>query len=85
MFKRAFWLTTGAGFGFGMSLWVQRTVKRTAARYSPQRFSGELTKTVKGISGDVRAAVQEGREAMREREAALRGVNGSSTSDTPSA
>ena len=72
MFKRFFWLVTGAGFGFGMSLWVQRTVKRTAARYSPQRVSGELTRTVKGIGDDVRTAVQEGRLVMREREAALR-------------
>ncbi|MEY2569462.1 MAG: hypothetical protein QOE35_3991 [Actinomycetota bacterium] len=79
MFKRLFWLVTGAGFGFGMSLWAQRAVKKTAARYSPQRVSGELTRTVKGITGDVRAAVQEGREAMRDREAALRGANGSGT------
>jgi hypothetical protein len=86
MFKRAFWLTTGAGFGFGMSLWVQRTVKRTAARYAPQRVTNELTRTVRGITGDVRAAVQEGRDAMREREAALRGdagANGSNGARTP--
>lgn len=73
MFKRLFWLTTGAGFGFGMSLWVQRTFKRTAARYAPQRVSDGFTRTVKGVTGDVRAAVQEGRDAMREREAILRG------------
>jgi hypothetical protein len=83
MFKRARWLVTGAGIGFGTSVWLQRKVKRTAARYSPQRFSGELTRTVKGISTDVRAAVQEGREAMREREAALRGGNGANGSGTP--
>lgn len=83
MFKRLRWLVTGAGIGLGTSLWLQRKVKRTAARYSPQRFSGELTRTVKGISGDVRAAVTEGREAMREREAALRGTNGSNGSTTP--
>jgi len=83
MFKRAFWLTTGAGFGFGMSLWVQRTVKRTAARYAPQRVTNGVTRTVKGITGDVRAAVQEGRDAMREREAALRGANGSNGAGTP--
>jgi gas vesicle protein len=79
MFKRMFWLVTGAGFGFGMSLWAQRVVKRTAARYSPQRVSGDLARTVKGITGDVKAAVHEGREAMREREAALRAENGSRT------
>ena len=72
MFKRLFWLMTGAGFGFGMSLWVQRTVKRTAARYSPQRVSGELAGTVRSAGRDVRTALAEGREVMREREAALR-------------
>ena len=87
MFKRARWLVTGAGIGFGTSVWVQRKVKRTAARYAPQRVTNELTRTVKGITGDVKAAVQEGRDAMREREAALRGgtgVNGSNGSTTPS-
>ena len=72
MFKRVFWLGTGAGFGFGMSVWAQRAMKRTAARYSPQRVSNDLTRTVRGITYDVRAAVQEGREAMRQREEALR-------------
>ena len=83
MFKRARWLVTGAGIGFGASVWLQRKVKRTAARYAPQRVTNELTRTVKGITGDVRAAVQEGRDAMREREAALRGANGSNGSTTP--
>jgi hypothetical protein len=83
VFKRARWLVTGAGVGFGTSLWVQRRVRRTVARYAPQRVTNELTRTVKGITGDVRAAVQEGRDAMREREAALRGTNGTNGSTTP--
>jgi hypothetical protein len=65
MFKRLFWLMMGAGFGFGMSLWVQRTVKRTAARYSPPRVAGDF-------AANVRSAVSEGRDVMRAREAALR-------------
>jgi hypothetical protein len=68
MFKRLFWLATGAGFGFGMSLWVQKTVKRTAARYSPPRLASELATSVK-------SAVNEGRDVMREREAALRNAS----------
>ena len=83
MFKRARWLMTGAGIGFGTSLWVQRSIKKKVARYAPQRVTNELTRTVKGITGDVRAAVQEGRDAMREREAALRGGNGANGSGTP--
>ena len=65
MFKRMFWLTVGAGFGFGASFWVTRTVRTTMARLSPTRVSNELTNTVK-------AAVSEGREAMRARERELR-------------
>ena len=65
MFKRLFWLTVGAGFGFGASFWVTRTVRTTMARLSPTRVSNELTNTVK-------AAVTEGREAMRARERELR-------------
>jgi hypothetical protein len=65
MFKRFFWLTVGAGFGFGASFWVTRVVRTTMARLSPVRVSNELTDTVK-------AAVTEGREAMRAREQELR-------------
>jgi len=65
VFKRMFWLTVGAGFGFGASFWVTRTVRTTMARLSPTRVSNELTNTLK-------AAVSEGREAMRARERELR-------------
>jgi hypothetical protein len=65
MFKRLFWLTMGAGFGFGASFWVTRAVRTTMARLSPTRVSNELTSTVK-------AAVTEGRAAMRQRERELR-------------
>ena len=72
MFRRLFWLIMGAGFGFGMSFWLTRFVKETAARYTPERVSADLTDALKGLGGDLRAAVAEGREAMREREAQLR-------------
>jgi hypothetical protein len=65
VFKRLFWLTMGAGFGFGASFWVTRTVRSTVARLSPARVSNDLTSTV-------RAAVAEGRAAMVERERELR-------------
>jgi len=72
MFRRLFWLVIGAGFGFGVSFWVMRFVRETAARYAPERVSADLAEAVKGLGGDLRAAVAEGREAMREREAELR-------------
>jgi hypothetical protein len=64
MFKRLFWMMIGAGFGFGASLWLTRTVRQTVERYGPER--------VRTLPGDLRAAVVEGRDAMRSREAELR-------------
>ena len=72
MFKRFFWLVVGAGFGFGVSFWVMRWVRETAARYAPERVSSELASAVKGLGQDLRDAVAEGRVAMREREVDLR-------------
>ncbi|GAC1305581.1 MAG: hypothetical protein NVSMB16_01160 [Acidimicrobiales bacterium] len=72
MFKRLLWLLVGAGFGFGMSFWLVRTVRQTVERYAPERVSADLAGAIRGIGGDLRAAVAEGREAMRERESELR-------------
>ena len=72
MLRRIFWLFLGIGVGLGSSVWVTRRVKQTAARYSPQRLSNDLTSSVRAVGHDLRLAVQEGREAMRKREAELR-------------
>ena len=84
MFKRLFWLLIGVGFGFGVSFWVTRFVKETVERYSPERVSGDLSDAIRGLGRDLRAAVAEGREAMREREAELRaGLNPPPTTPAP--
>lgn len=72
MFRRFFWLIVGAGFGFGMSFWLMRFVRETAARYTPERVSADLADALRGMGTDLRAAVAEGREAMHERETELR-------------
>ncbi len=72
MFRRLIWLVIGAGFGFGVSFWLMRFVRETAARYTPERVSSDLADALKSLGSDLRAAVAEGREAMREREAELR-------------
>jgi hypothetical protein len=72
MFKRLFWLTVGATLGFGSSLWVTRTVKRTLHRLSPPQVSDSVMKSVKRTAKDLKAAVNEGRDAMQQREASLR-------------
>jgi hypothetical protein len=72
MFKRLFWLAVGIGFGFGLSFWVSRFVRETVARYAPERVSSDLAEAIRAFGGDLRAAVTEGREAMRERESEIR-------------
>ena len=71
MFKRLFWLLMGIGFGFGVSFWLMRFVRSTLERYTPEKVSGDLAGAIRAFGGDLRAAVSEGREAMREREAEL--------------
>jgi hypothetical protein len=72
MFKRLFWLVMGAAFGFGVSFWLMRFVRETVTRYSPERVSADLAGALRQFGTDLRAAVAEGREAMREAEADLR-------------
>ena len=72
MFKRLLWLMIGVGFGFGVSFWVTRFVRETMQRYTPERVSADLSDALRGLGSDIRAAVAEGREAMRDREAEIR-------------
>jgi hypothetical protein len=72
VFKRLFWLTIGASFGVGTTVWVGRTVKQTMNRLTPQRLSSDLVVTVRSKARDVKAALAEGRDAMHQQEAALR-------------
>jgi hypothetical protein len=68
--RRFFWLVLGFVAGLGSSWALHRRVRRVAQRYVPAEVADRW-------SGTMRAAVTEGREAMREREAQLKG-NGSS-------
>ena len=72
MFKRLLWLVIGLGFGFGISFWLMRFVRSTVERYAPERLSSDLGSALRSFGADLREAVAEGREAMREREAELR-------------
>ncbi|MBV8690309.1 MAG: hypothetical protein JOZ37_17310 [Actinobacteria bacterium] len=72
MFKRLFWLTIGLGLGVGASFWFMRFIRKTVERYSPERISTDMTNAVKGLRQDLRAAVSEGRQAMRDREIEIR-------------
>ncbi|MGQ0825751.1 MAG: hypothetical protein ACT4OX_12140 [Actinomycetota bacterium] len=69
MFKRAFWLVVGFVLGLGSSWAVSRRLRRLVGRYAP-------TEVVDRWGGNVRAAVGEGRAAMRVREAELNATIG---------
>ena len=55
-----------------MAYWLQKALRQTAQRYSPERVGGDLADSARRIGADVRKAIDEGREAMRKREAELR-------------
>ena len=71
MIKRLVWLIVGFLLGLGSSWTVMRRVRRVALRLAPPDV-------VDRWSGNVRAAVHEGRDAMRAREASLRGPRSTS-------
>lgn len=72
MLRRTFWFATGATAGVGGALWVRRRVLRTVRRYTPERVQADVSDSVRRLGTDLRAAVREGRDAMADREAALR-------------
>jgi hypothetical protein len=72
MFKRLFWLMVGVALGLGASFWLMRFVRTTLERYSPETVSGNFGEGLERLGDDLKAAIAEGREAMREREAELR-------------
>jgi hypothetical protein len=78
MLKRTFWTAVGYSAGIGSSIYVQRRVKRTVVRYTPEHVREQASVTTqRAISGakqvgrTVSDAVREGRNAMAETEAEL--------------
>jgi len=63
--KRILWLNVGFALGVGSSWAIMRRLRRVATRYAP-------TEVVDRWNSNVRAAVSEGRDAMRAREAAFK-------------
>jgi hypothetical protein len=74
MTHRIRWLIAGVVVGVSGSVWAERKVKAVASRYSPAGLAGSATAKARSIPSEVRAALVEGREAMRAREAELRGT-----------
>ena len=76
MLKRLRWLMMGMGLGASASVWAQRRVKVWLRSYTPPevaaRAARRSTELAGRKAGDVRSALAEGRDAMRQREAELR-------------
>jgi hypothetical protein len=66
--KRLVWLTIGVLLGLGSSWAVMRRVRRVASRYVPAEVADRW-------SGTMRAALDEGRSAMRDREEQLKATS----------
>jgi hypothetical protein len=72
MAHRVRWMAAGLLIGAGGSVWVERKVRSVAGRYGPAGLAGTAGTRARGLGADVRAALLEGRDAMRAREAQLR-------------
>jgi len=72
MFRRVRWFGAGAALGAGATVWAQRKVKVVVARYRPAGLAGSAVDKALAWPGEVRAALDEGRSTMRQREAELR-------------
>ncbi|MFM7224293.1 MAG: hypothetical protein ACKOBG_01515 [Actinomycetota bacterium] len=66
IFRRSFWLVAGVVLGWVSSLAMTRRLRRFTRRLGPGPTGDRMRR-------DVRDALREGRDAMREREAELRG------------
>lgn len=75
MIKRVIWLGIGASMGAWGSRWANRRIRNFVDKYAPAEVRNRVQDRVKIAGGHVRSAVDDGRDAMREREAQLRGRN----------
>ncbi len=70
MFKRIRWIAMGMGVGATGSVVVRRKLRRFLKSYTPPAVA---TRAAASARDEFKAAWTEGREAMRQREAELRG------------
>ncbi len=76
LIRRFLWLFTGVGLGAGLTLriqrGIQRRVQRVLAALRPGSLADRALSGARDVGTGTRAAVREGRRAMRAREAELR-------------
>ena len=68
MFHRAAWFGAGAV----TAVWAQRKARKAAQRFTPPAIASSAAEAARSRGRNLAAALQEGRQAMREREVELR-------------
>ena len=66
--RRTLWF----GLGVGATLYAQRKLKQSSARYSADRMRRDLATGARRVADDVRRVVSDGREQYRVEERRLR-------------
>ena len=69
MLKRVRWMVIGMGVSAAGKIWAKRKLSGFMEHYSPPQVASRAAASAKG---ELRAALEEGRAAMRRREAELR-------------
>lgn len=72
MLKRATWFGVGFGAGLASSVYLKRKVQRVARSYTPPELAQRTGRQLDAVRREVAAALADGRDAMRSREAELR-------------
>ncbi len=49
--RRVFWATLGAGFGFGLSFWMMRAIRRVADRWLPSALVERVGRYLDSLDG----------------------------------
>jgi hypothetical protein len=70
--KRGFWVALGLGAGATGAIMASRWTKKQAQRVAPQSLAREAKGGLLDFSKLVSESIQEGKQAMAEREAQLR-------------
>ena len=74
--KRGFWVALGLGAGATGAILASRWTRKQAQRVAPQTIAREAKGGLLDLSKLVTESIQEGKRAMDEREAELRGEAG---------
>ncbi len=69
MLKRVRWMVVGMGVSAAGKIWAKRKMSGFLQHYSPPQVASRAAASAKG---ELRAALEEGRAAMKRREAELR-------------